>query len=58
MFKPIGSLATVTALLAIQSVQAYQGNAAADRIDFETFELAGDVKDILWCGSRNEAMLV
>ena len=49
-----------TTLLATHAL-AY-GTAAqssyADTVDFQTFELDGNVKNMLWCGPQDEIILV
>ena len=36
---------------------SYSGSKSS-AVDFQTFELDGDVHDMLWCGSNDEIILV
>jgi hypothetical protein len=30
----------------------------ADRIEFQTFEIDGEIENMMWCGKNDEAVLV
>jgi hypothetical protein len=30
----------------------------SDRVEFETFDFSGEIRDVFWCGSTNEELLV
>ena len=32
--------------------------SSADSVDYHKFEMDGEVRDILWCGATNEAILI
>lgn len=46
--------ALLSAALAYGTVQS----SFADTVDFQTFELDGNVKNMLWCGPQDEIILV
>lgn len=36
----------------------YHKNGYADRVEFQTFEMDGEIKDMMWCGNDYEVILV
>ena len=33
-------------------------SAFADRVEYQTFELDGEIQDMMWCGQNDESILV
>ena len=46
--------ASLSVLIAAQP----RTNNFADRVDYQTFELDGEIQDIMWCGQNDESILV
>ena len=50
------ALAASTILLGAASARTVEN--MADYVDFQTFELDGEITNMLWCGSSDESILV
>jgi len=46
--------------LALTAVAQNRQNSGlfADRVEYQTFELDGDIQDMMWCGQNDESILV
>ena len=42
----------------IPTALAYNSRSTSDHVDFQTFELDGEIEDMMWCGPKNEVVLV
>ena len=58
----LAALCATSALLCVRPVLAGNGyGGSSDKalsVDFQTFELDGQVHDMLWCGQNDEIILV
>ena len=57
--KILAALCAATALLCMQPVHGY-GSRESEKalaVDFQTFELDGQVHDLMWCGQNDEIIL-
>jgi hypothetical protein len=48
----------VAASTILIGAQARQSENKADFVDFQTFELDGEITNMLWCGNTDESILV
>ena len=47
------------AQFALNPVQSrISSDSLADRVEFQTFELDGEIDDMMWCGQNDEVILV
>ena len=57
--KRIGLWAlTVSCMAMVTCATPYHKNGYADRVEFQTFEMDGEIKDMMWCGNDYEVILV
>jgi photosystem II stability/assembly factor-like uncharacterized protein len=45
-------------LIALLGIYTVHASSSADSVDYHKFELDSSVRDIMWCGNKNEAILV
>ena len=45
-------------LMAVVSQARLDANNAKDFVEFQTFELDGEISDMMWCGTNDETILV
>ena len=49
----------LTSLVLSAEAQSRQNSGYfADRVEYQTFELDGDIQDMMWCGQNDESILV
>lgn len=51
-------LACAATLLTPTQARLTTTDNMADLVDFQTFELDGEIKDMMWCGATDETVLV
>jgi len=53
-----GKVKIIAGIAAMLMPEALAGLKRSDSIEFQTFELDGEIKDMMWCGDKGENILV